>query len=188
MFSMLSILLFSHLLKPVFCGLKTIFIYLRPCPAVSKVSTKYLMQTSLDVWLQILRWFLSGHFLWACWYRKCRKYYNFTVCTVIRPPKDHTDFFESLDISQETSNTLKKFKELLKISDCWACRHYEKKNYGVAWKLLTCFVCVGLSMSEAAALTSQVDALRGKKSPGTEPLKVPLPLTLTIAEWLSRCV
>ena len=45
---------------------------------------------------------------------KCRKSYNFTVCTVIRPPKDHTDFFESLDISQETSNTLKKFKKLLK--------------------------------------------------------------------------
>ena len=94
-------------------------------------------------------------------------------------------FFE---ISRETSNTLKKFKETVKISDCWVFRHYEKKNDGVAWKLLTCFVCVGLSMSEAAALTSEVDALRGKKSPGTEPLKVPLPFTLTIAEWLSRCV
>ena len=77
MFSMLSILLFSHLLKPVFCGLKTIFIYLRPCPAVSKASTKYLMP--LDVWLQILRWFLSGHFLWACWYRKCPRVENLTI-------------------------------------------------------------------------------------------------------------
>ena len=175
MFSMLSILLFSHLLKPVFCGLKTIFIYLRPCPAVGKASTKYLMQTSLDVWLQKLRWFLSGHFLWACWYRKCPSVenlkINFTVCTVIRPPKDHTDFFESLDNSQETSNTLKKFKKLLKFLIAGRVDTTKKKNDWVAWKLLACFVCVGLSMSEAAALTSEVDALRGKKSPGTEPLK-----------------
>lgn len=63
---------------------------------------------------------------------KCRKSNDFTVCTVIRPPKDHIDFFESLDISQETSNTLKKFKETVKISDCWAFRQYEKKNDGVA--------------------------------------------------------
>lgn len=58
---------------------------------------------------------------------KCRKSNDFMVCTVIRPPKDHIDFFESLDISQETSNTLKKFKETVKISDCWAFRQYEKK-------------------------------------------------------------
>lgn len=63
---------------------------------------------------------------------KCRKSNDFTVCTVIRPPKDHIDFFESLDISQETSNTLNKFKETVKISDCWAFRQYEKKIDGVA--------------------------------------------------------
>ena len=43
-------------------------------------------------------------------------------------------------------------------------------------------------MSEAAALTSEVDALRGKKSPGTEPLKVPLPLTLTSGMIVALCV
>ena len=116
MFSMLSILLFSHLLKPVFCGLKIIFLYLRPCPAVRKAFTKYLMQTSLDVWLQKLHWTFSLSLLipQASNQSKCRKSNDFTVCTVIRPPKDHIDFFESLDISQETSNTLKKFKKLLK--------------------------------------------------------------------------
>ena len=142
MFSMLSILLFSHLLKPVFCGLKIIFLYLRPCPAVRKAFTKYLMQTSLDVWLQKLRWFFSGHFLWACWYRKRPSVENltiFTICTVIRPPKDHVDFFESLDISQETSNTLKKFKETVKISDCWAFRQCEKKKWWSGLKVTDMF-------------------------------------------------
>ena len=116
MFSMLSILLFSHLLKPVFCGLKIIFsIWDRArqseklsqntsCRPLWMYDSKNYDGFLVDISLSLLIPQAS----------KCRKSNDFMVCTVIRPPKDHIDFFESLDISQETSNTLKKFKKLLK--------------------------------------------------------------------------